>query len=31
MQVEQKNELILSEGAGKSFREEAFKEWIETL
>lgn len=31
MQIKQRNELILSEGAGKSFREEAFKEWIQTL
>lgn len=31
MQIRQRNELILSEGAGKSFQEEAFKEWIQTL
>lgn len=31
MQIKQRNELILSEGAGKSFQEEAFKEWIQTL
>lgn len=31
MQIKQKNELILSEGAGKSFWEEAFKEWIQML
>ena len=31
MQIKQRNELILPEGAGKSFWGEAFKEWIQTL